>query len=61
MSPRVRSQKKSRTPIELIFERVMGRKMTVQEKVYLHVARKIRPPTSVKINRAVRAAAAARN
>jgi len=35
--------------------------MTVQEKVYLHVARKIRPPTSVKINRAVRAAAAARN
>jgi hypothetical protein len=61
MSPRVRSQKTNRTPIELIFEKVMRRKMTQQEKVYLHVARKIRPPTSAKINRSVRAAVAAQN
>lgn len=61
MSPRVRSQKAARTPIELIFEKVMRRKMTAQEEVYLHVAPKIRPPTLAKNNRSTRAAAAARN
>ncbi len=56
MSHRVRSQVPIKVPIERIFEKVMRRKMTAQERVYLHLARKIRPPTPSRSNRQSRAA-----
>jgi hypothetical protein len=40
MSHRVRSRAPAKTPIERIFERVMGRSMTSQERVYLDLESK---------------------
>ena len=56
MSHRVRSRLPVKTPIERIFEKVMRRKLTAQERVYLHLVRKIRPPIGLKPNRQSRAA-----
>jgi hypothetical protein len=47
MSHRVRFRASStgaKTPIERIFEKVMHRKMTSQERIYFHLKRKIKPP-----------------
>jgi len=44
------------TPIERIFEKVMHRKMTSQERIYFHLKRKIKPPPRVGSNRQSRAA-----
>ena len=43
MSHRIREEVPAKTPIERIFERVMRRKMTSQERVYLHLGPKIKP------------------
>ena len=43
MSRRVRSQMQAQTPIERIFEKVMHRKMTSQERIYFHLEKKSRP------------------
>jgi hypothetical protein len=56
MSHRVRSRVPDKTPIERIFEKVMRRKMTAQERIYLDITRRIRPPTQSKSNRQSRAA-----
>lgn len=56
MSHRIRDRAPASTPIERIFERVMGRKMTSQERVYLHLDRKIKQPARVSANRQSRAA-----
>jgi hypothetical protein len=56
MSHRVRSHAVAKTPIERIFERVMRRKMTTQERLYFHLARKIKPPPRLKTARQSRAA-----
>ena len=37
MSDRIRSHESSETPIERIFQKVMHRKMTPQERVYFHL------------------------
>lgn len=37
MSHRIRARVPEKAPIERIFERVMGRSMTSQERVYLHL------------------------
>jgi hypothetical protein len=56
MSHRVRSRATDKTPIERIFEKVMRRKMTSQERVYLHLKRRVKPPGEVATNRRTRAA-----
>ena len=58
MSHRVRSRASvpAKTPIERIFEKVLGRKMTSQERVYFHLERKIKSPPRVAANRRSRAA-----
>jgi hypothetical protein len=56
MSHRVHARAPAKTPIERIFEKVMHRKMTAQERVYLHVDGKIKPPLRVTPHRQSRAA-----
>jgi hypothetical protein len=56
MSHRIRARAPAQTPIERIFEKVMRRKMTSQERVYFHLKRKIRPPSRVSTNKHSRAA-----
>lgn len=56
MSHRIRDRAPARTPIERIFERVVGREMTLQERVYLHLDRKIKLNHRVSANRQSRAA-----
>jgi hypothetical protein len=56
MSHRIRDRASTETPIERIFEKVMRRKMTVQERMYFHLERKIKPPMRVSTNRQSRAA-----
>ena len=59
MSHRVRARALSsgkKTPIERIFERVMHRKMTSQERVYFHLKRKLKPPRRTAAPRQTRAA-----
>jgi len=59
MSHRVRARAPSsgtQTPIERIFERVMQRKMTSQERIYFHLKRKIKPPPRAATSRQTRAA-----
>jgi len=56
MPHRIRARATAETPIERIFEKVMRRKMTSQERIYFHLTRKIRPPMRVNTNRQTRAA-----
>jgi hypothetical protein len=59
MSHRVRARAPSsgtKTPIERIFERVMQRKMTSQERIYFHLKRRIKPPLHTATSRQIRAA-----
>ncbi len=56
MSHRIRARESAETPIERIFEKVMRRKMTSQEKIYFHLKRRIRPPLRVSPNGQTRAA-----
>jgi hypothetical protein len=56
MSHRSRPRAPAETPIERIFEKVMRRKMTSQERIYFHLTRKIKPPMRVNTNRQTRAA-----
>jgi hypothetical protein len=56
MSHRSRARAPAETPIERIFEKVMGRKMTSQERVYFHLKRKIKPPLRVTTHKQTRAA-----
>jgi hypothetical protein len=44
MSHQVRGRVLGKTPIERIFEKVMRRKMTSQERIYFHLQRRIKPP-----------------
>jgi len=56
MSHRSRARAPAKTPIERIFEKVMHRKMTSQERIYFHLERKIKSPMRVTTNRQTRAA-----
>ena len=56
MSHRIRARALAKTPIERIFEKVMHRKMSTQERVYFHLTHKIKPPMRVNTNRQTRAA-----
>jgi hypothetical protein len=56
MPHRSRAPAPAETPIERIFEKVMHRKMTSQERVYFHLKHKIRPPMRVSMHRQTRAA-----
>jgi hypothetical protein len=56
MSHRIRARAPTETPIERIFEKVMGRKMTSQEKIYFHLKRRIKPPPRANANKQSRAA-----
>lgn len=56
MSHRIPARAPAKTPIEQIFEKVMGRKMTSRERLYFHLKRKIKPPARVSANRQYRAA-----
>ncbi len=56
MPHRSRARAPAETPIEHIFEKVMHRKMTSQERVYFHLKRKIKPLTRVTTNKQTRAA-----
>ena len=39
------------TPIERIFEKVMRRKMTSQERIYFHLQREVKQPPRAKSNK----------
>ena len=56
MSHRIRARARAKTPIERIFEKVMGREMTSQERVYLHLDRKVKLPARASASRQFRAA-----
>jgi len=56
MSHRIRGRASAKTPIERIFEKVMRRKMTTQERIYFHLKRKIKPPLRVRSVKQPRAA-----
>ena len=56
MSHRIRAGVPTETPIERIFEKVMHRKMTSQERIYFHLKRRIKPPPRVSVNGQSRAA-----
>ena len=56
MSHQVRGRVLGKTPIERIFEKVMRRKMTSQERIYFHLKRRIKPPPRVSTNKHSRAA-----
>jgi len=43
MSHRIRARAPAKTPIEKIFQKVMRRRMTSQERLYLHLEPKIKP------------------
>jgi len=48
MSDLIRARAPSKTPIERIFEKVMHRKMTSQERIYFHLKREVKPPPRAK-------------
>jgi hypothetical protein len=56
MSHRIRARVLAKTPIERIFEKVMHRKMSTQERIYFHLTRRIKPPPRASVNRQIRAA-----
>ena len=56
MSHRIRARAPAETPIERIFEKVMRRRMTSQERIYFHLKRKIKPPPGATAHRQFRAA-----
>jgi len=56
MSHRTPARAPTRTPIERLFEKVMRRKMTSQERIYLHLERRIKPPPRVSASKQPRAA-----
>jgi hypothetical protein len=51
MSHLIRARAPARTPIERIFEKVMHRKMTSQERIYFHLKRQIKPPPRAKTSK----------
>ena len=51
MSHLIRARAPAKTPIERIFEKVMHRKMTSQERIYFHLKRPIKPPPRAKANK----------
>jgi hypothetical protein len=56
MSHRSHTRAPAETPIERIFQKVMRRKMTSQERIYFHLKRKIKPPMRVSTMKQTRAA-----
>lgn len=48
MSHLIRGRTSAKTPIERIFEKVMRRKMTSQERIYFHLRREVKPPPRAK-------------
>jgi hypothetical protein len=51
MAPRTRSKAAEKTPIERIFEKVVRREMTSQERVYFHLSRRIKSPPRGSANK----------
>ena len=51
MSHRIRARAPAKTPIERIFQKIMHRKMTSQERVYFHLKRQIKAPPRAKANK----------
>jgi len=56
MSHRIPVRTTPETPIERIFEKVVGRKMTTQERIVLHLGRNIKGSPRIATNRHSRAA-----
>ena len=56
MPHRTRARDFAETPIERIFEKVMHRKMTSQERIYFHLKRQVKPPLRANTNKQSRAA-----
>jgi hypothetical protein len=56
MSHRLRAGTPRETPIERIFEKVTGRKMTSRERVYFHLKPKGKAAAQVNANKQSRAA-----
>jgi hypothetical protein len=51
-----RARAPAETPIERIFEKVMRRKMTSQERLYFHLKRQIKAPPRASASKQSRAA-----
>lgn len=51
MSHLIRARAPAKTPIERIFEKIMRRKMTSQERIYFHLKREVKPPAHAKSNK----------
>jgi len=58
MSHRSRARAPAKTPIERIFEKVMQRRMTSQERIYFHLKRQIKPPPRVSATKSKQTRAA---
>ena len=56
MSHRLPARAMTETPIERIFAKVVGRKMTEEERICFHLKPKIKAPPRVSANRQSRAA-----
>jgi hypothetical protein len=56
MSHLTRARSAAKTPIERIFEKVMHRKMTSQERVYFHLGPQVKAPPKTGGNKHTRAA-----
>lgn len=56
MSHRIRARACAETPIERIFQKIMHRKMTSQERIYFHLKPKIKAPPRAKAHKQSRAA-----
>jgi hypothetical protein len=56
MSYRNPARAPTETPIERIFERVLGRKMTAEERIQFHLKPKTKPPQRISANGQPRAA-----
>jgi hypothetical protein len=56
MSHRTQASSPTQSPIERIFEEVMHRNMTSQEKIYFHLKPKFKPLPTIRTKRRARAA-----
>lgn len=48
MSHLIRGRTPAKTPIERIFQKVMRRKMTTQERIYFHLPHEVKPQRRAK-------------
>jgi hypothetical protein len=51
MSCAARAYAPTKTPIELIFQKVMHRRMSSKERIYFHLKRRIKPTPTLNTSR----------